>query len=116
MTPTQLDIARRLVAAPWFPKRGDGWTTRADNDGTLYFRDANGLGWVGRRNGEYLPDLNDDGNGGVLVGMLPIGWNAFQTASGNVPVHAEADGRPCHGVGSTLAEAAALVLLEVRGG
>lgn len=118
MTPAQLDIARRLVAAPWFPTRGDGWTTRGDGN-TMHFRDANGIGWVYDRLGEYVPDLRDAGTGGVLLEMLAAEVPALDVGyTGDgwwTRAWMGADWGPtCSG--STLAVVAASALLEVRGG
>lgn len=132
MTPAQIDIARRLVAAPWWrwaPGMHARLWTRRDpmawgrvriTDVPLftenYLNRESVHGWT-----PPVPDLTDAGTGGVLLGMLAAevpGVETGYSAEWWVRAWTGAEWtRP--GEGTTLAEAAALVLLvllEVRGG
>lgn len=124
MTDDQLDLARRLVEAPWWEwlpgMKSDGWThiTADDLDCDL----------VPRRS---VPDLTDPATGGVLLGMLPNGRQPDGSLLQREAAEVE-DGWvvrvfrfQCHGelpevlseaaeMGTTLAEAAAKALLALK--
>ena len=94
MTPAQLALARRLVAAPWWE-----WPPVLAVDPE----------WA-------MPDLTDYATAGVLLGILPpnvvICDDGGESHGG---WHVEVVGR-CQVYGACLGEALALALLEVRGG
>lgn len=88
MTPTAQDLARRLVAAPWWRWRngmsllsdGRRWRLVAVVDGHHQIVNAHHSMWVVRMHRNALPDLTDPATVGVLLARLvdadpSAGWS-----------------------------------------
>lgn len=118
MTPEQLQLARELVAHPEWTWTAP-WCLAPDDLGRVYRRNWSpgdpGFGFTqvagrayrgGRDTSQALPDIRDDANGGVLLGMLG-GCSVHHGRGGSWEVNGKR--------GDTLAEAAARAWLGVRG-
>lgn len=134
MTGERLDVARRLVADPRWKDRPNGtnvqaWLKAQRGLSTTYRDHVTGIRWRVVR-GEWLPDLDDIGTGGVLLGMLldAVGdWRDVVAVSFSSPTDVDIELAPSpddvdagclyRGLfrGGSLAEAAGLALLAVWG-
>lgn len=111
MTPAQLDLARRLVAAPWWEWRPGmlaSWYRRSPTDGSV---------WT---SGVTLPDLTDAATAGVLLAWLAevatCGTDVDPDGRWTVEAWCSREGgQDVAGYGACLGEAVAVALLEVRG-
>lgn len=136
MTPAQLAIARRLVAMPGWERAGmrilnaDGVPGRISHvDEAGIWLEADGWWSSAAKAGPFtdlapaLPDLTDDANGGVLLGLVreavgPTGPGLGMEWTSRVVLDWYTGDKYEYqrtAEGSTLAEAAALALLAVRG-
>lgn len=110
MTPEQIEIARRLVAADWWEWR----VGMLDQYGRRFPWD----GGRARPSMDVLPDLTDGATGGVLLGMIrSIGAYSVGAVypDGTVPIRIMTpNNRDVTRCGATIAHAAALALLEVN--
>lgn len=126
MTPDALDIARRLVAAPWWEWREGMAGTGPDEGCRWLVLGTSGLYALGSQGGyiatwpppwESVPRLDDHATAGVLLGMLgetlDREWALYRSGAGwRIDWHDGASWATS-GTQPTLGEAVALALLEV---
>lgn len=119
MNSTKLDLARQLVARPWWRWRpGMAWVRRDTTD-TFTLQRGRHLRPPGpEAPWGALPDLADDAMGSVLLRLLERSYRLECDLQGIDNVYFLGVGKGPRSVsvhGTTLAEAAACALLAVRG-
>ena len=115
MTPELVELAQRLVAAPWWSLPNPGGCGRGDAG--LFWVPSDAVGWEQGGSGSPVPELTDDATGGALLAMLPP-CRVVKLARPSGPQwrFVLRVGDHDHAfVGDHLAEAAARALLAVRG-
>lgn len=114
MTPELTALARAYMALPGAPTRDlDGWTLARG----VFRGAATGILWRDASKddapyNEWLPDLTDRANGGVLLALLAPGWLAYQREHDFRWEVSRPDGEHRQ-EGATLAEAVARVAVAV---
>lgn len=116
MTPDLTTLARAYMALPVAPKMAEvliAYSTGRD----LYRRDSDGVLWVDAAvlaapDYEWLPDLTDRANGGVMLALLGPGWLVYQRVHDGRWEVGRPDGEHRQ-EGATLAEAVARVAVAV---